>query len=164
MLDLIAYEYYRNPYLPHDITTSGEKEETSLNNRYSYGKNATVLVIQDDIINPEGYGLKKGFYNICPDEYLEFLLIYQTGELKAKIPVIKVEKYSTQTDGKQKVKKMSQSAYLKKLKKEQKKYMKGENPNTVDYSEADIEYIREENAWVVLYRNSMFDLYGMIKF
>ena len=59
---------------------------------------------------------------------------------------------------------MSQAAYMRKLKKEQKKYMKGENPNTVDYSEAEIEYIKEKDAWVIMYRNSMVDLYGMIKF
>ena len=164
MLDLIAYEYYRNPYVLNDITTSGEKDETRLTNRYSYGKNATVLAIRDDIINPEGYGLKKGFYNICPDEFSEFLLIYQSGELKAKIPVIKMERVQSENDGKQKVKKMSQSAYNRKLRKEQKKYMKGENPNTVDYSEADIEYIREKDAWVIMYKNPTVTLYGMIKF
>ena len=48
----------------------------SLNDLYNKNaKDNAVLILEDDIINDSGYGLKKGFYNVKPDKYMEFLLI-----------------------------------------------------------------------------------------
>ena len=85
------------------------------------------MALEDDIVNENGYGLKKGFYKIIPDKYLDFLLLYQSGELKAKIPVVKMEIFeSMNAEKEQKVKKMSYRKYQKELLKEQRKYMNGE--------------------------------------
>ena len=164
--NLIAYEYYKNQFVPREIYYSGQKEETKLINKYSQKeKEATLLALEDDIVNENGYGLKKGFYKIIPDKYLDFLLLYQSGELKAKIPVVKMEIFeSMNAEKEQKVKKMSYRKYQKELLKEQRKYMNGENPKEIDWSEAKIEYNKETNNYVIIYDSNIYQLVGVIKF
>ena len=161
---LIAYEYYKNQYTPNEIYYSGEKEETSLIDKYSSRKELPVLILEDDIINKDGYGLKKGFYNVVPDEYKDFLLIYQSGQLKAKVPVINITAISSSDTKQQKPKKMSQRAYKRYQEKEYRKYLKGINPNEFEYREVEIEYLQEKNAWLIIYKTNNMELSGMIKF
>ena len=162
---LIAYEYFKNQYTPNAIYPSGEKDETKLIDKYSPNKEAsTVLILEDDIINEDGYGLNKGFYNICPDKYLDFLLIYQSGKLKAKIPVIKTEVFETINPKQFKPEKMSYSKFKRKQEKEYRKYFKGENPSELEWKEAEIIYIDEQKAWLILYNFNNIRLIGMIKF
>lgn len=163
--NLIAYEYYKNQFVPNEVYTSGKKDETNLINKYSGTLlPSTVLIIEDDIINSEGYGLKKGFYNVKPDEYLDFLLIYQTGKLKAKIPVVDVKFYESSNTVQQKPKKMSYRRYQRQQQKEYRKYLKGENPKDVNWSSAEIHYIEEENAQILIYNSNNIELAGIIKF
>ncbi|MBR1617350.1 hypothetical protein IJ670_04295 [bacterium] len=163
--NLIAYEYYRNPYVKNDVYTSGEKEETNLINRYSYtDKDVALIVIEDDIVNSEGYGLKKGFYNVVADKYNDFLLLVQKGEIKAKVPVVKIEITPSLNQEKQEVKKMSPRAYQKYLQKQKKKYYKGIDPKTVDYKYATIDYDKENNCWVIIYETNMMIMTGIVKF
>lgn len=162
---LIAYEYFKNQYTPNAIYPSGEKDETKLIDKYSPNKEAsTVLILEDDIINEDGYGLNKGFYNICPDKYLDFLLIYQSGKLKAKIPVIKTEVFEAINPKQFKPEKMSYSKFKRKQEKEYRKYFKGENPSELEWKEAEIIYIDEQKAWLILYNFNNIRLIGMIKF
>ena len=121
--NLIAYEYYKNQYVPQEVYYSGKKEETNLINKYSpnLGLNAPVLTLEDDIVNQDGYGLKKGFYSVYPDKYLDFLYLYQSGVLKAKVPVIKMEVFETNNPKQEKIKKMSPAKYQKE---QEKKYRK----------------------------------------
>ena len=163
--NLIAYEYYKNQYTPKAVYTSGEKDETKLVDKYSPNKQASaVLILEDDIVNNEGYGLKKGFYNICPDKYLDFLLIYQSGDLKAKIPVYKMEIFETTNPEQFKPEKMSYSKFKRKQQKEYRKYLKGENPAEVEWKEAQILYIEEQKSWVIVYNFNNISLVGVIKF
>ncbi len=162
---LIAYEYFKNQYTPNSVYPSGEKDETKLIDKYSPNKQASaVLILEDDIINKDGYGLKKGFYNICPDKYLDFLLIYQGGKLKAKIPVIKTEVFETLNTKQFKPEKMSYSKFKRKQEKEYRKYFKGENPVELEWREAEIIYIDEQKAWLILYNFNNIRLIGLIKF
>jgi len=163
--NFLAYEYYKNQFTPHEVYRSGEKEETKLINKYSEeSKELPVIVLEDDIVNEEGYGLKKGFYNVCPDKYLDFLLIYQSGKLKAKIPVVKVEVFESNNPKQMKPEKMSYSKYRKKLEKEYRKYMKGENPEEINWMEANIRQINGQNAWILEYNSNKLRLVGIIKF
>lgn len=164
--NLISYEYYKGQYTPNPIYKSGEKDETKLNDAYSINKEeVAVLTLEYDIINENGYGLKKGFYNVKPDKYMEFLLIYEAGKLKAKIPVIKMEVFeSVNPEHKQKVKKMSMRAYKKAQEKEYRKYLKGENPAQVDYKSVKIHYIDDQNAGLLIYNSNNIELVGIIKF
>ena len=164
--NLIAYEYYKNQYVPQDIYYSGQKEETKLINKYSKNaKEATVLILEDDIVDKDGYGLKKGFYKINPDKYLDFLLLYQSGKLKAKIPVVEMEIFESMNAQKeQKVEKMSYKKYEKQQQKEYRKYLKGENPQEIEWSEAKIEYNKETNSYIIIYNSNIYQLIGIIKF
>ena len=164
--NLIAYEFYKNQYVPNNIYYSGEKQETKLINKYSdNAKEATILALEDNIINKEGYGLKKGFYKIIPDKYLDFFLLYQSGELKAKIPIVQTKIYeSLDAQKEQKVEKMSYKKYQKQTEKEYRKYLKGENPNEIEWSEAHIEYIKEQDSYVIIYNTNLLELMGVIKF
>ncbi len=163
--NLIAYEYFKNQYTPNAIYPSGEKDETKLIDKYSPNKQASaVLILEDNIINEDGYGLKKGFYNICPDKYLDFLLIYQSGKLKAKIPVIETKFFETNNPEQFKPEKMSYSKFKRKQEKEYRKYLKGENPSEIEWKDAEIIYIDEQKSWIVVYNFNNIRLIGVIKF
>ncbi len=95
----ISYDYialYKtiDEVLPYKQYTSGAKTEN--NALYSNKKVNTnpVLRLEYDILNKDGYGLKKGFYEIRPDMDYTYLMFIQAGKIKAKIPVIKNERIS----------------------------------------------------------------------
>ncbi len=165
--NLIVYEYSKGQYTLNPVQTSGERDETKVlsNDKLKYSeKDPAILVLENDIVNSKGYGLKKGFYTIEPDKYLDFLLIYQAGKLKAKIPVVKVEVLETLNPKQQKVKKMSYKKFLIEQEKEKRKYYKGENPAEFDYKKAQIHYIDEQNSYVIIYNSKIIELTGVIKF
>ncbi|MBQ8848144.1 MAG: hypothetical protein IJ003_04290 [Candidatus Gastranaerophilales bacterium] len=163
--NLIAYEFYKNQYVPKEIYYSGEKEETKLLDKYNKEpREGTILVIENDIVNEEGYGLKKGFYNVKPDKYLDFLLIYQSYKLKAKVPIIKTQIHESIDARTEKVEKMSYKKYLKEKEKEYRKYLKGENPKDIEWTEAQIYYIPQNNSYLLIYNSNILELHGIIKF
>lgn len=163
--NLLAYEYYKNQYVPKEVYTSGEKDETKLIDKYSVDKkNAPVIALKDDIVNHEGYGLKNGFYSVVPDRYLDFLLLYQGADLKAKVPVVAFEVYESVNAKTPKTEKMSYRRYLKQQEKQYRKYLKGINPEEFDFKEANIEYDREKDAYIIFYNSNNYSLVGVIKF
>lgn len=164
--NLIAYEYYKNQYVPQEVYSSGKKDETNLINKYSpnYGVNAPILSLKDDIVNKDGYGLKQGFYSVYPDKYLDFLYIYQSGKLKAKVPVIKTEVIEPINPKQEKIKKMSLSKFNKEQEKKYRKYMNGENPDEIEWSEVNIYRMKEKNSWLIIYNSNNIELSGLIKF
>ena len=163
--NLIAYEFDKNLYTLSPIYPSGERDENKLIDKYSNSNHKpAVLVLEDDIINPDGYGLKKGFYNVAPDKYLDFLLIYQSGKIKAKVPVVKMDVFETTNPVQQKVKKMSLRAYKRAQEKEKRKYFKGENPAEIEYKKAEIHYIDDNKGWILIYNSDNIELVGIIKF
>lgn len=162
--NLIAYEYYKDHFVPKDVYPSGEKDETKLIDKYSFNnKELPVLILKDDIVSKDGKGLKKGFYNVIPDKYLDFLLIYQKGQLKAKIPVVQMEVFEPIEPKQEKPKKMSYRAYQRYMEKKQREYMRGLNPVDVDYKDVQIHYIEEENAYIIIYNANNVELSGLIK-
>ena len=162
--DLIAYQYYKGQFTPQEVYVSGEREETTLIDKYSKAKGLAVLVLEDDIVNSKGYGLKKGFYNVIADKYLDYLLIYQSGELKAKVPILERNVQTTQELVKTpKPKKMSARKYQRYQEKQYRKYMYGQNPDEVEYKNVQIEYIKESDAWLIIYSHNNMELIGIIK-
>ena len=162
--NLIAYQYDKIQFVPKEVYPSGQREETQFIDKYSNGAELAVLILEDDIINSDGYGLKKGFYNVRADKYLDYILIYQAGELKAKVPVL--ERHVETTDEMvktQKPKKMSERAYRKYQEKEYRKYLYGQNPNEVEYKNAKIEYVADSDAWLIIYSHNNIELIGIIK-
>ena len=164
-INLIAYEFSKGQFTLNPVENSGQREETKFSDELNFSdKNMAILILDDDIINQDGFGLKKGFYNVSADKYLDFLLIWQTGKLKAKIPVVKMEVFETINPKQEKVKKMSHRRYLKEQEKEKRKYFKGENPQEVDYKTAQIHYINEQKSYVIIYNSKNIELTGVIKF
>lgn len=163
--NLIAYEYFKNQYVPKEVYVSGEKEETKLIDKYTSNKNgAPVLTLEEDIVNEKGYGLKRGFYSVKPDKYLDFLMLYQAGKLKAKIPVVDMKIYETLNPKQEKIKKMSVRKFAKQQEKEYRKYMDGKNPDDVEWSEVNIYKLKENNSWIIIYNSNIIQLSGVIKF
>ncbi len=161
--NLLAYEYQKNLFTPREIYPSGERDENRFIDKYTDNKEGTILILENDIINKDGYGLKKGFYNIKPDKYMDFLLIYQGASLKAKVPVIKMNVIESASIKQQKPKKMSARKLAIQREKERRKYFDGENPEEIEWSEAKINYIDEKNAWILVYNSNNIELIGMIK-
>ena len=163
--NLIAYEYFKNQYVPKEVYVSGEKEETKLIDKYTSNKDgAPILTLEEDIVNEEGFGLRRGFYSVMPDKYLDFLMLYQAGKLKAKVPVVSMEIYETNHPKQEKVKKMSARKYAKQQEKEYRKYMDGQNPDDVEWSDANIYKLKEKNSWIIIYNSNIIQLSGVIKF
>lgn len=164
--NLIAYEFYKNQYTPNPVYPSGERDESKLIDEYAKDKKELpVLILEDDIVNEKGYGLKKGFYNVIPDKYLDFLLIYQKGELKAKVPVVETKFHESINAQKkqEKPKRMSDVKYRKQLEKEARKYFKGENPGEVEWREVEIIFYPDKNAYLIIYNSNNIELSGVIK-
>ncbi len=142
---------------PYRGTLSGERENQKPS--YNYGPPSTkfpILALEDDIINSDGYGLKRGFYEVRIDDNNEFLLFVQSGKLKAKIPVVLYE--NNKKDKKDKYKNLSakeaQKQYRKELKqkeKERKKYIKGENPKDIVFSNVKLTYDTKNDCWLVFW-------------
>lgn len=161
---LIAYEFYKDRFTPLEVKRSGEKDEDNPVFKYGPKESNAILILEDDIVNNDGYGLKKGFYNVKPDKYLDNLLIYQTGKLKAKIPVANLKIIETKTPKQQKIKSMSAKKYYKMQKKEQEKYYNGENPDEINWQEVKIRYFEEQKAWAIFYNTNNYELMGIIQF
>lgn len=163
--NLLAYEFDKGQFTLNPVQKSGEKEETKFVDELNFSdKNPAILILEQDIINSDGYGLKKGFYNVSSDKYMDFLYIYQGGKLKAKVPVVNMEVFETINPKQEKVKKMSYQRFLKEQEKQRQKYIKGENPSQVDYKSAQIHYINEQNSYVIIYNFNNIELTGVIKF
>ena len=160
---IAAYDMPMNPYgpaidqlAPYKGTLSGEKEYQKPS--YNYGPPSTkypILALEDNIVNDEGKGLKKGFYEVRIDENKEFLLFVQSGKTKAKIPVISYKSLKKDTSSqkpltsKQMAKKMRKEA--KKAKKEAYKYRKGELPKDNIFNSVKMEYDEKNACWVIIW-------------
>ena len=161
--NLIAYEYYKNQYTFKPVEISGARDENT--DKYAFGKNNyAVLVLEEDIINSEGYGLKKGFYNVKTDEYMDFLIIFQSGKIKAKIPITETKVLEAIEPVQFKPKKMSQRKYLKEKQKEYRKYLNGENPENIKIKTAQIHRLDEENSYILIYNTGNLEISGIIRF
>ncbi len=161
--NLLAYEYYKNQYTFKPVEISGARDENT--DKYAFGKNKyAVLVLEEDIINSEGYGLKKGFYNVKTDEYMDFLIIFQSGKIKAKIPITETKVLEAIEPVQFKPKKMSQRKYLKEKQKEYRKYLNGENPENIEIKTAQIQRLDEENSYILIYNTGNLEISGIIRF
>lgn len=164
--NILAYQYGPNQFTPNKVYPSGEKNEDNINNLYNKSKHKpALLIIEDDIINKDGAGLKKGFYNVLPDKYLDFLYIYQSGNLKAKVPIAHVEVFENiDLEQPKKPKKMSYKKFLAQQEKEKQKYIRGQNPSEVDYKEAQIHYIDEQKSYLIIYNANNIEVSAVMKF
>ena len=149
---------------PYKGTVSGEREHQKP--KYNFGppsiKNP-ILVLDDDIITKNGYGLVKGFYEVDVSSDNNFLLLIQSGKTKAKIPIISWQRIKDLPQNKIEYKKISPKKQAKIEEKERKekakktkKYQKGQNPDDYIYSKVELKFDRETQSYIIIweYQNS----------
>lgn len=190
----ISYDYialYKtiDEVLPYKQYTSGAKAED--NTLYSNKKVNTnpVLRLEYDILNKDGYGLKKGFYEIRPDMNYTYLMFIQAGKIKAKIPVIKNERISNYgndyewPDKKKRDKnslnsnpsrlteentvvspdKITPKFTDKEKRKRARKYKKGIDPAEYIHSKVWMEYDSEIQCYIVIWEKYNTKVTGVLK-
>lgn len=92
----IPYDYIASfrtidEVLPYRQYTSGAKVEDNVIYKNKNENTNPVLRLEYDILNKEGFGIKRGFYEIRPNSDFTVLMFIQSGKVKAKIPVISKE-------------------------------------------------------------------------
>lgn len=159
--DLLAYEYYKNQYVPNETYTSGQRTGTEFVDKYTnVTKTPALLILEEDIVDKDGKGLKRGFYNVAVNKYKDMLLLYQSGQLKARVPVVSYEVYETLNPKQQKPKKMSQKKYEKLKQKEYRKHLKGITPEEVDYK--NVEIFKSDKGFLIIYQEDNVEFRGII--
>ena len=99
-----------------------------------------------------------------PDEYMDFLLLYQADSLKAKVPVVQMEVFESINPKQEKVKRMSYRKFRLEEEKKYREYLKGENPDEVDWKTVEIFEDKKNNSFVIIYNANNIGLTGVIKF
>lgn len=146
-----------------------------------------VLTLEFDILNKDGFGLKRGYYEIAANPEFTFLMFVQQGKIKAKIPVIKHElineygsdfEWGDDTDKETpnnaskdlttgvmvSSKKIMTKIYSEKeLKRRQKKYKKGMDPSLYFHAKTYIEYDKELNLYKVVWEKYNTRLTAVMK-
>ena len=90
--DYIASFQRLEDVLPYRQMKSGAKvEDNTIYTDKIPANSNPVLRLEYDILNKDGFGLKRGFYEIRPDSGYAYLMFIQAGQIKAKIPVISHE-------------------------------------------------------------------------
>lgn len=100
----ISYDYIASfrtidEVLPYRQYTSGAKVEDNSVYKNTNENTNPVLRLEYDILNREGFGIKRGFYEIRPNCDFTALMFIQSGKIKAKIPVISRELISKRGSG-----------------------------------------------------------------
>ncbi len=187
--DYIAVFQRLEDVLPYRQMKSGAKDGDST----IYSDNAPantnpVLRLEYDILNKDGFGLKRGFYEIRPDSDYTYLMFIQAGQIKAKIPVISQElisKYGNDYEWQDKKKKkdspnsiptrLSNSNNIvspkgitpiltdKEKKKRDKKYKKGIDPIEHIHSSVKIEYDKEISSYIIIWEKYNTRITGQLK-
>lgn len=192
--DYIAFDYIGNfqrtkDVLPYKQYSSGAKnDDTSLYRNPVPSNSNPVLLLEFDILNNEGFGLKRGFYEIRPDGDYTFLMFIQAGEIKAKIPVISsglISHYGSDyewPDKKDKKlapkfsstrlteendivssKNITPALTDKQLKKRDYKYKKGLDPIEHIHSKVEMTFDKELQSYVVVWEKYNTRVTGVLK-
>jgi len=146
-----------------------------------------VLILDFDILNEYGFGLKRGYYEIAVSPDYDYLMFIQSNTIKAKIPVIKQElinEYGSNfewDDDKDKAAPQAGSKSLtdeiqvsskkiltrkfseKELKKRKKKYKKGKDPALYFHSAVYMEYDKELSLYKIIWEKYNTRIIGILK-
>lgn len=187
--DLVAVYKTIDEMVPYKQYNSGAKvEHNSLYNNKNVNTNP-VLRLEYDILNKDGYGLKKGFYEIRPDGDYNYLMFIQAGNIKAKIPVILNERISDfgndyEWPDKKKRNKNSLNSNPARLseentvvspnkiipnlsekekKKRQKRYKKGIDPLEYIHSDVRLEFDIKTESYLVIWEKYNTRVIGVLK-
>lgn len=176
--EIMPYPQYKAGSRDNDKPVYQDPKDSSSN---------PVLALEFDILNEDGFGLKRGYYEIAVDSDYSCLMFVQSGIIKAKIPVIKqevIEEYGSEfewPDDKDKStpnnasknltegimvssKKIYTKTYTEKeLKKRREKYKKGMDPSTYFHSTVSMEYDSELSLYKIIWEKYNTRIIGVMK-
>ena len=167
---------YLAPAAPYPVIPSGITVHQGAIYRYSIPVDEQpTLLISDYISDHNGNYITPGYYQLALSDDREFLYLIESKELRAVIPVFKLD------ENKAEVKKLyaSDKDLSKEEKREQarkkredkfkeiinKKYaVTGATPpKDYEHMEAEIEYIKEGNYYLIMYEKGFIRAWGAIK-
>lgn len=166
-VDDILMQKDTRPYPVQPQETSGYYTGTDSVSRYSLkDSDYPIIAIDDPIFDGQGNVLPPGHYELALSDDRQFLLLLQTKQLRAIIPVIKIEEDMTEEE------RLKDKTYRKELKKEAKEREKtnlkrlraGQPPDIPEvYMKAKIEYIKEGGYYLLRYERATIKAWGAIK-
>lgn len=190
--DYIASFQRLEDVLPYRQMKSGAKvEDNAIYSDNSRINTNPILRLEYDILNKDGYGLKRGFYEIRPDDDYTYLMFIQAGQIKAKIPVIShelISKYGNDYEWHDKKKhfwdkgtissspaRLSETNSIvspkgvtpvltdKEKKKRERKYKKGIDPIEHIHSTVKMEYDKEISSYIIIWEKYNTKVTGQLK-
>ena len=187
--DYIAFYQKLEDVVPYRQYKSGARvEHNSIYSDNSSLNTNPILRLENDILNKDGYGLKRGFYEIRPDDEYLFLKFIQAGSIKAKIPVFKTERISEygndyEWPDKKKNKNHFNSPVARisdcnsvvapavftpilsdrERKKREKKFKKGIDPVSHIHSIVDMKYDKELSSYIIIWEKYNTRVFGLLK-
>lgn len=165
--DYILMDAQTRPYPMMPQETSGVSHDSKTFVRYSLAdSDYPTLIIVDPIYDNAGNVIKPGYYELALSDSHEFLLLIQSKEAVAVIPVFKVEEDASAP------KRLNDKKYKKELKKEEKQRkeinekrdkvgMPHDEPKV--YMEADIQYNPQGDYYLIKYERDTIRAWGAIK-
>jgi len=163
---VFTQEYIR-PYPQEPQETSGYFVGSQSIYRYSLkDSDYPVIIIPDPLYDNAGGVIKPGYYELALSDSREFLILLESKNPIAVVPVIKIEEDATES------KRLSNKVVKKELRKEKKEREKTnqkrakvgmtfDSPKT--YSEAEIEYNPNGGYYLIKYRNGTIKAWGAFK-
>ena len=154
-------------YPPQPQETSGYFVGSGTIYRYSLkDSDYPVIILPDPIYDNAGGVIKPGYYELALSDTMEYLILLESKQPKAVIPVFKIEEDATENA------RLNNKKVKKELKKEEKN-RKRTNENraktgmTPDepkiYMEADIEYVPDGKYYLIKYQKGTIKAWGVFK-
>ena len=161
---VLTQEYIR-PYPQEPQETSGYFVGSQAIYRYSLkSSDYPTLIIPDPLYDNEGGAIKPGFYELALTDSRDFLILLESKNPRAIIPVIKIEEDATEEN------RLNNKTVKKQLKKEErektnkKRAKVGMPPDEPQiYNEASIEYIQKDDYYLIKYQRGTIKAWGAFK-
>lgn len=163
---IFTHEYTR-PYPIQPQETSGYFVGTQAIYRYSLkDSDYPTIIIPDPLYDNQGGIIKPGYYELALSDSRDFLILMESKNPRAIIPVIKIEEDATEQD------RLNNKNVKKELKKEAKEREKtnkkrakaGMPPDEPQiYTEADIEYNPKGDYYTIKYQRGTIKAWGSFK-
>lgn len=165
--DYVLMHPNTRPYPQMPQETSGVYPASKTYTRYSLSDSYyPTLIIVDPIFDNGGDVIQPGYYELALSDNHDFLLLIQSKEAVAVIPVFKVEEDAREPE------RLNNKEYKKQLKKEQKeredtnkkREKVGQPPDEEKvYMEATIEYNPNGSYYLIKYERDTIRAWGAIK-
>lgn len=163
---VLTHETIR-PYPIEPQETSGYFVGTQAIYKYSLkDSDYPTIIIPDPLYDNKGGIIKPGYYELALSDSRDFLILMESKNPRAIIPVIKIEEDATETD------RLNNKKVKKELKKEKKdrentnkkRAKKGMPPDEPQiFTEANIEYNPKGNYYLIKYQRGTIKAWGCFK-